>query len=115
MLPILIFHINDFGFYTQNLSAVDPHEGYLVNDTLTNSTIRLLLTESDWNTMYEMYKGRCFKADARDAKYHFWNFWSSMDFASTILTTIGIRVGRSEFLGLNLLSTCSLSAIKYKH
>lgn len=58
-------------------------------DPDTNQSTTLYLTPPDWDTLYRISKWRCFKADARDAKYHFWNFWSSMDFASTILTTIG--------------------------
>ena len=71
------------------LSSVDEHEGYAIADEQSNLTIRKYLTLADWETLLKISKGRCFKADARDAKYHFWNFWSSMDFASTILTTIG--------------------------
>ena len=68
---------------------MDEHEGYTVRNEGTNQSTTLYLTQQDWDTLYTISKGRCFKADARDAKYHFWNFWSSMDFASTILTTIG--------------------------
>ena len=64
-------------------------EGHNVTDTLTNQTITLYFTNRDWELLYNISKGRCFKADAKDAKNHLWNFWSSMDFASTILTTIG--------------------------
>ncbi|KAL5261844.1 hypothetical protein ACHWQZ_G007521 [Mnemiopsis leidyi] len=64
-------------------------EGHIVNDTLTNQTVTLHFTREDWDILYRISKGRCFKADAKDAKNHLWNFWSSMDFASTILTTIG--------------------------
>ena len=60
-----------------------------MRDKQSNLTTRKYLTPADWATLLDISKGRCFKADARDAKYYFWNFWSSMDFASTILTTIG--------------------------
>ena len=69
--------------------SVDEHEGYAMRDKQSNLTTRKYLTPADWATLLDISKGRCFKADARDAKYYFWNFWSSMDFASTILTTIG--------------------------
>lgn len=49
----------------------------------------MLFTDEDWNTLKSISVGRCFKADAAAARPHMWNFWSSMDFASTILTTIG--------------------------
>ncbi|KAL5268073.1 hypothetical protein ACHWQZ_G004954 [Mnemiopsis leidyi] len=71
------------------MSILDEHEGYAMRDKQSNLTTRKYLTPADWATLLDISKGRCFKADARDAKYYFWNFWSSMDFASTILTTIG--------------------------
>lgn len=49
----------------------------------------VLFTGEDWTTLKSISVGRCFKADAAAARPHMWNFWSSMDFASTILTTIG--------------------------
>eukprot|EP00116_Pleurobrachia_bachei_P003058 sb/3463320/ len=45
-------------------------------------------TEDDWATLKSMSSSRCFKADAKSARNHIWNFWSSFDFCSTILTTI---------------------------
>ena len=64
-------------------------DGHNVTDTETNQNVNHYLTNRDWDILYKISKGRCFKADAKDAKNHLWNFWSSMDFASTILTTIG--------------------------
>ena len=64
-------------------------DGHNVTDTETNQIVTLYFTEKDWESLLLMSKGRCLKADAKEAKNHIWNFWSSMDFASTILTTIG--------------------------
>ena len=47
------------------------------------------LTEDDISRMLELYKTRCFKSDNNETDARMWNFWTSFDFASTILSTIG--------------------------
>ena len=34
---------------------------------------------------------RCYKSDNAETDKNMWNFWTSMDFASTIMTTVGKR------------------------
>eukprot|EP00116_Pleurobrachia_bachei_P014992 sb/3475254/ len=47
------------------------------------------LTEDDISRMLELYKTRCFKSDNNETDARMWNFWTSFDFSSTIVSTIG--------------------------
>lgn len=47
------------------------------------------ISSSYWQEMVEVYRPRCRKINNRHTENNLWNFWSSLDFCATVLTTIG--------------------------
>eukprot|EP00116_Pleurobrachia_bachei_P008357 sb/3468619/ len=47
------------------------------------------LTQDDWDRLAALHKPRCMKIDNFRTQVRLWNFWSSIDFCATVLTTIG--------------------------
>jgi len=45
--------------------------------------------EDRWAELKNWHGKRCFKLDNRHTQKNLWNFWSSLDFCATVLTTIG--------------------------
>ena len=45
--------------------------------------------DAEWNKLKELHSTRCYKMDNQETQTKLWNFWSSIDFCSTVLTTIG--------------------------
>lgn len=46
-------------------------------------------SDEDWSALSTLYNSRCFKLDNFHTQNNLWNFWSSLDFCATVLTTIG--------------------------
>ncbi|KAL5270143.1 hypothetical protein ACHWQZ_G001017 [Mnemiopsis leidyi] len=47
------------------------------------------VNSSFWKAIADLHRPRCFKINNRHTENHLWNFWSSLDFCATLLTTIG--------------------------
>lgn len=60
-------------------------EYFLTEEGYANQT----LDKSDMDLLLSLYKDRCYKSDNAETDKNMWNFWTSMDFASTIMTTVG--------------------------
>ena len=46
-------------------------------------------TQEEWDRLKELHSKQCYKIDNVNTQKRLWNFWSSLDFCATVLTTIG--------------------------
>lgn len=63
--------------------------GLLINSTELKERGYELFTQDDFKKLLGLYKTRCFKTENNITDANMWNFWTSFDFATTIVTTIG--------------------------
>ena len=43
----------------------------------------------EWKNLKDLHEKQCYKIDNTKTQKQLWNFWSSLDFCATVLTTIG--------------------------
>ncbi|KAL5270146.1 hypothetical protein ACHWQZ_G001020 [Mnemiopsis leidyi] len=64
-------------------------EHYKEKNELNSSYLYRPFSMKEWNNLRELHKKQCYKIDNIKTQRLMWNFWSSLDFCATVLTTIG--------------------------